>query len=120
MAFFAGLSPEPEGLGYAADFVSPETEQELMAHHVDAEIVDYPTAQKVQADFDWAQTIVTTVTDPVYETGMARIRLDQTVLEFTAGSVLKAAAKRAPARAYTRVTRTAPPPPHVFPAPWRP
>lgn len=32
-------------------------EQELMARHVDAEIVDYPTAQKVQADFDWAQTI---------------------------------------------------------------
>jgi cyclohexadienyl dehydratase len=32
-------------------------EQELMAHHVDAEIVDYPTAQKVEADFDWAQTI---------------------------------------------------------------
>jgi ABC-type amino acid transport substrate-binding protein len=32
-------------------------EQELMARHVDAEIVDYPTAQKVQADFDWAQAI---------------------------------------------------------------
>jgi cyclohexadienyl dehydratase len=32
-------------------------EQELMARHVDAEIVDYPTAQKVQTDFDWAQTI---------------------------------------------------------------
>jgi len=32
-------------------------EQELMARHVDAEIVDYPTAQKVQADFDWAQTL---------------------------------------------------------------
>lgn len=32
-------------------------EQELMARHVDAEIVDYPTAQKVQADFEWAQTI---------------------------------------------------------------
>jgi cyclohexadienyl dehydratase len=36
----------------------PDTrEQELMAHHVDAEIVDYPTAQKVEADFSWAQTI---------------------------------------------------------------
>lgn len=32
-------------------------EQELMARHVDAEIVDYPTAQKVQADFDWAEAI---------------------------------------------------------------
>ena len=32
-------------------------EQELMAHHVDVEIVDYPTAQKVQSSFDWAQTI---------------------------------------------------------------
>jgi cyclohexadienyl dehydratase len=36
----------------------PDTrEQELIAHHVDAEIVDYPTAQKVEADFSWAQTI---------------------------------------------------------------
>jgi len=34
-------------------------EQELMAHHVDAEIVDYPTAVKVGHDFDWA-----TVVDP--------------------------------------------------------
>jgi cyclohexadienyl dehydratase len=32
-------------------------EQELMARHVDVEMVDYPTAQKVQSDFDWAQTI---------------------------------------------------------------
>ncbi len=32
-------------------------EQELMAHHVDVEVVDYPTAQKVEADFDWAQTL---------------------------------------------------------------
>jgi cyclohexadienyl dehydratase len=32
-------------------------EQELMAHHADAEIVDYPTAQKVESDFDWAQVI---------------------------------------------------------------
>lgn len=32
-------------------------EQELMARRVDAEIVDYPTAQKVTADFDWANTI---------------------------------------------------------------
>lgn len=32
-------------------------EQELMARRVDAEIVDYPTAQKVSADFDWAVTI---------------------------------------------------------------
>jgi cyclohexadienyl dehydratase len=32
-------------------------EQELMARRVDAEIVDYPTAQKVTADFDWATTI---------------------------------------------------------------
>jgi GDP-mannose 6-dehydrogenase len=31
---------------------------------------------------DWAQTIVTTVTDPVYEVGMARVRPDQTVLDF--------------------------------------
>ena len=29
-AFFSGLSPEPQGLRYAADFVSPETEQELI------------------------------------------------------------------------------------------
>ena len=32
-------------------------EQELLARRVDAEIVDYPTAQKVTADFDWATTI---------------------------------------------------------------
>jgi cyclohexadienyl dehydratase len=32
-------------------------EQELMARRVDAEIVDYPTAQKVTADFDWATII---------------------------------------------------------------
>lgn len=32
-------------------------EQELMARRVDAEIVDYPTAQKVTADFDWAVVI---------------------------------------------------------------
>ena len=32
-------------------------EQELMARRVDAEIVDYPTAQKVTADFDWATTL---------------------------------------------------------------
>lgn len=32
-------------------------EQELMAHHVDAEIVDYPTAQKVESSFDWAVTL---------------------------------------------------------------
>ena len=32
LAFFAGLSPEPEGLRYAADFVSPEAEQELIRH----------------------------------------------------------------------------------------
>jgi ABC-type amino acid transport substrate-binding protein len=32
-------------------------EQELMARRVDAEIVDYPTAQKVTADFDWAVTL---------------------------------------------------------------
>ena len=32
-------------------------EQELMARRVDAEIVDYPTAQKVTADFDWAAAI---------------------------------------------------------------
>ncbi len=32
-------------------------EQELMARHVDVEIVDYPTAQKVTAEFDWAATI---------------------------------------------------------------
>ena len=32
LAFFAGLSPEPEGLRYATDFVSPEAEQELIRH----------------------------------------------------------------------------------------
>ena len=32
-------------------------EQELMARRVDAEIVDYPTAQKVTADFDWAAVV---------------------------------------------------------------
>jgi ABC-type amino acid transport substrate-binding protein len=32
-------------------------ENELMAHHVDVEIVDYPTAVKVAHDFDWAQVI---------------------------------------------------------------
>lgn len=32
-------------------------EQELMARRVDAEIVDYPTAAKVTADFDWAVTL---------------------------------------------------------------
>jgi ABC-type amino acid transport substrate-binding protein len=32
-------------------------EQELMARRVDAEIVDYPTAQKVTADFDWATVV---------------------------------------------------------------
>jgi cyclohexadienyl dehydratase len=32
-------------------------EQELIAHHVDAEIVDYPTAQKVESSFDWAVTL---------------------------------------------------------------
>jgi len=30
----------------------------------------------------WAETIVTTVTDPVYEAGMAEIRPDQTLLDF--------------------------------------
>lgn len=35
-------------------------EQELMANHVEVEIVDYPTAQKVQSDFDWAQIIAPT------------------------------------------------------------
>jgi len=30
----------------------------------------------------WAETIVTTVTDPVYEAGIAEIRPDQTVLDF--------------------------------------
>lgn len=30
----------------------------------------------------WAETIVTTVTDPIYETGVADIRPDQTVLNF--------------------------------------
>lgn len=32
LALFAGPSAEPEGLRYAADFVSPETEQELIRH----------------------------------------------------------------------------------------
>jgi len=32
-------------------------EQELMARRVDAEIVDYPTAQKVTSDFDWAGVV---------------------------------------------------------------
>ena len=31
---------------------------------------------------DWAQTIVTTVTDAAYEAGLARVRPDQTVLDF--------------------------------------
>jgi GDP-mannose 6-dehydrogenase len=31
---------------------------------------------------DWAETIVTTVSDPVYETGVAGVRADQTVLNF--------------------------------------
>jgi alkylated DNA repair dioxygenase AlkB len=31
LAFFANASPEPEGLRYAAEFVSPGTEQELIA-----------------------------------------------------------------------------------------
>jgi GDP-mannose 6-dehydrogenase len=31
---------------------------------------------------DWAETIVTTVADPVYETGVAGVRPDQTVLNF--------------------------------------
>jgi alkylated DNA repair dioxygenase AlkB len=30
LAFFAGPSPEPEGLRYVVDFVSPEAEQELI------------------------------------------------------------------------------------------
>jgi len=30
----------------------------------------------------WAETIVTTVTDPIYEAGMAEIRPDQTLLDF--------------------------------------
>jgi len=30
----------------------------------------------------WAETIVTTVPDPVYETGVADVRPDQTVLNF--------------------------------------
>jgi alkylated DNA repair dioxygenase AlkB len=32
LAFFAASAPEPEGLRYAAEFVSPATEQELIAH----------------------------------------------------------------------------------------
>ena len=32
LAFFTGPSPEPEGLRYAADFVPPEAEQELIRH----------------------------------------------------------------------------------------
>lgn len=32
LALFTGPSAEPEGLRYAADFVSPETEQELIRH----------------------------------------------------------------------------------------
>ena len=32
LAFFTGPSAEPEGLRYAADFVSPEAEQELIRH----------------------------------------------------------------------------------------
>ena len=31
-ALFAGLSPEPQGLRYAADFVAPQAEQELIRH----------------------------------------------------------------------------------------
>ena len=32
LAFFTGPSSEPEGLRYATDFASPETEQELIRH----------------------------------------------------------------------------------------
>ena len=32
-------------------------EQELVARHADAEIVDYPTVQKVERDFEWAQVV---------------------------------------------------------------
>jgi alkylated DNA repair dioxygenase AlkB len=32
LAFFATSSPEPEGLRYAAEFISPTAEQELIAH----------------------------------------------------------------------------------------
>ena len=32
LAFFTGPSPEPEGLRYVADFVSPGAEQELIRH----------------------------------------------------------------------------------------
>jgi alkylated DNA repair dioxygenase AlkB len=32
LAFFATSSPEPEGLRYAAEFISPAAEQELIAH----------------------------------------------------------------------------------------
>jgi alkylated DNA repair dioxygenase AlkB len=32
LAFFAASSPEPDGLRYAAEFVSPAAEQELIAH----------------------------------------------------------------------------------------
>lgn len=44
-------------------------------------IVDLMVSEMADA-VDWAQTIVTTVTDPIYETGMAAIRSDQTVLDF--------------------------------------
>jgi GDP-mannose 6-dehydrogenase len=48
----------------------------VFPHIVDLMVPDIADA------VEWAQTIVTTVTDPVYEAGMAGIRPDQTVLDF--------------------------------------
>ena len=61
-----------------AELVGANREYLLRAfpHIVDLMVPDIADA------VDWAQTIVTTVTDPVYEVGMARIRPEQTVLDF--------------------------------------
>jgi len=61
-----------------AELVGANREYLLRAfpHIVDLMVPDIADA------VDWAQTIVTTVTDPVYEVGMARVRPDQTVLDF--------------------------------------
>jgi GDP-mannose 6-dehydrogenase len=61
-----------------AELVGANREYLLRAfpHIVDLMVPDIADA------VDWAQTIVTTVTDPVYEVAMARVRPDQTVLDF--------------------------------------
>jgi GDP-mannose 6-dehydrogenase len=44
-------------------------------------IVDLMVSKIADAT-DWAQTIVTTVTDPAYQVGIAKVRADQMVLDF--------------------------------------